>query len=177
MEGNLALANNIFFDVADGTSAGIFVVASEQDGDGNDLYTVTQAELDAFAPSANWAAGWTRSLGDVNARNNPFVGVEDLERDSKAVSVYPNPVFDVAYNELTELPEELSGLHYLQGFYASGNMLSEFPEQILLLPLLDRVDLSENRITEIPGEIVRMDQLKKLDMGENKLTDLPPPPG
>ncbi|MFO7932782.1 MAG: T9SS type A sorting domain-containing protein [Bacteroidales bacterium] len=145
-EGNLALAGNIFFDVADGTAAGIFKVVSEQDDDGNDLYTVTQTELDAFsasfadngntadvdpvvtadnptaggdifsiasfagmndwfervdyvgafAPGVNWAAGWTLSLGDVNARNNPFVGMEDMESYTRSVSVYPNPVLDVA---------------------------------------------------------------------------------
>ncbi|HDS06875.1 MAG TPA: T9SS type A sorting domain-containing protein [Bacteroides sp.] len=146
VEGNLVLANNIFYNVADGTAAGIFKVVSEQDDDGNELYTVTQTELDAFsasfdgngnvldvdpvvsadnptaggdvfniagfeglddwfeevnyvgafAPSSNWAAGWTLSLGDVNARNNPFVGVGDHESVSTRVSVYPNPVSDIA---------------------------------------------------------------------------------
>ncbi len=146
MEGNLALANNIFFDVADGTAAGIFVVVSEQDDEGNDLYAVSHTELDAFsssfgasgnvldvdpvvtadnpttggnvyniadfegmdswfervnyvgafAPSSNWAAGWTLALGDVNARNNPFVGVNDRETINIGVTVYPNPVSELA---------------------------------------------------------------------------------
>ena len=36
---------------------------------------------------------------------------------------------DVAQNLLFELPDELAGLHYLQGFYANGNRLTVFPEQ------------------------------------------------
>jgi hypothetical protein len=145
MEGNLVIANNIFYDVADGTAAGIFVVVSEQDDDGNDLYTVTQTELDAFsasfdadgnvnadpvvtadnptaggdifdiasftgmdgwfeevnyvgafAPSENWAAGWTLALGDVNARSNPFVGMENMASFGTGALLYPNPVVDVA---------------------------------------------------------------------------------
>ena len=146
VEGNLALANNIFFEVADGTAEGVFMVVSEQDDDRNVMYTVTQTELDAFsasfdangnvldvdpvvtadnptaggdifhiagfegmdtwfervnyvgafAPSSNWAVGWTLSLGDVNARNNPFVGVGDSESVSSGVTVYPNPVTDLA---------------------------------------------------------------------------------
>jgi len=84
---------------------------------------------------------------------------------------------DVSYNDLADLPEDLSALHYLQGFYARGNKLTVFPEQILLLPLLARLDLSENQITEIPHEIIKMDQLvslnlEKLDLSNNQLTSL-----
>jgi hypothetical protein len=44
----------------------------------------------------NWAAGWTLSLGDVNARNNPYVGVEDYGSSVGSVRVYPNPVVSFA---------------------------------------------------------------------------------
>jgi len=80
---------------------------------------------------------------------------------------------DVSYNDLTDLPEELSSLHYLQGFYARGNKLTVFPEQIFLLPLLARLDLSENLIREIPPEIIKMDQLVSLNLAHNGCSSLP----
>lgn len=80
---------------------------------------------------------------------------------------------DVAYNELSELPDEISRLYYLQGFYANGNSLVDFPKQILLLPLLAKLDLSENQIREIPVEIVRMDQLTRLSLNKNAFTSVP----
>lgn len=80
---------------------------------------------------------------------------------------------DVAFNDLADLPQELSQLHYLQGFYANGNNLTEFPKQILLLPVLAKLDLSDNQIPEIPGEISRMDQLTRLTMDNNTLTSIP----
>jgi hypothetical protein len=80
---------------------------------------------------------------------------------------------DVAYNDLTELPAEISKLHYLQGFYANGNSLTTFPLQVLLLPALTSLDLSENQIGSIPPEIRRMDQLVRLSMDRNILTCIP----
>jgi Leucine-rich repeat (LRR) protein len=80
---------------------------------------------------------------------------------------------DVAYNDLAVLPNEIAGLHYLQGFYANGNKLTAFPAQVLLLPILTSLDLSENQISSIPEEIVRMDQLKRLSMDRNLLTSIP----
>lgn len=81
--------------------------------------------------------------------------------------------FDVAYNDLSELPAALADLHYLQGFYANGNKLTTFPEQVILLPLLKSLDLSDNQITSIPVEIARMDQLSRLSMDQNLLTSIP----
>jgi Leucine-rich repeat (LRR) protein len=80
---------------------------------------------------------------------------------------------DVAFNDLAELPEELSQLHYLQGFYANGNSLTKFPTQILLLPLLAKLDFSDNQISKIPAEISKMDQLTRLTMDNNTLTSIP----
>ncbi len=80
---------------------------------------------------------------------------------------------DVSHNELTELPEAISGLHYLQGFYATDNRLERFPEQILRLPVLMKLDLSGNQISEMPPEISWMDQLTRLTMDRNHLTSIP----
>jgi hypothetical protein len=152
----LMLGNNIFQNVADGTGAGIFQVASEKDGDGNDLFTVPDAAktafaayfgsagnevsdvgvdavnptasgnvlgasfegLDAwfttvsyrgaFAPNENWASGWTLSLGDVVAKDNGFVGVEEeMAQAQQLVKVYPNPVTEFATIEF-ENPEGIA---------------------------------------------------------------------
>jgi hypothetical protein len=141
-EGNLILANNMFYSIADGTAENIFVVESADP----DVYEPTQSDKGAFAaaftengnvadvdpvvsadnptaggaifhrqsfdgldewferviyvgafnPGENWAAGWTLSLGAVNARNNPFVGVEDLESFDSSMKVYPNPMRNYA---------------------------------------------------------------------------------
>jgi len=142
----LTLKNNIFQNVADGTGAGIFKVASEQDGDKNDLYSVPQSAMDdfaayfgtamnivsnvgvdatnptasgdvwgadfegldpwfsrvgyrgAFKPNENWAAAWTLSLGNVEARENIHLGTgnENLVLSETQVRIYPNPVLDFA---------------------------------------------------------------------------------
>ena len=80
---------------------------------------------------------------------------------------------DIANNDLTDLPDELAKLHYLQSFYANGNRFSRFPEQLYLLPLLVRVDLSANQISRIPPEILKMDQLTSLKLEENLITEIP----
>lgn len=144
-EGNLVLANNIFYDIADGSAEGIFQVVSEKDDNDDPIYNVTQTELDAFAaafdansndasidpvvtadnptiggdfrgadfnnlpewftlvdykgafePNENWAQGWTLSLGDVNARNNPFVSTRELAAEDAVLNVYPNPMTESA---------------------------------------------------------------------------------
>ncbi|MGW8316664.1 MAG: T9SS type A sorting domain-containing protein [Bacteroidales bacterium] len=48
-EGILVLGNNIFQNVADGTAAGIFKVVSEQDDNGDDLFTVPEQANTDFA--------------------------------------------------------------------------------------------------------------------------------
>jgi hypothetical protein len=50
----------------------------------------------AFAPNENWAEGWTLSLGDVVARDNDYVAVRELPSVISSVSVYPNPLTEMA---------------------------------------------------------------------------------
>ena len=99
-----------------------------------------------------------RQMGNLSPRIADFIYLATL---------------DLSYNDLADLPDELSTLHYLQGFYVRGNKLTVFPEQILLLPLLARLDLSENQITEIPPAIIKMDQLVSLNLEKNALNHFP----
>jgi hypothetical protein len=48
----------------------------------------------AFAPNENWAAGWSLSLGDVEAKENTHVGISDLHSAKAELLVYPNPAVD-----------------------------------------------------------------------------------
>jgi hypothetical protein len=62
------LGNNIFQNVADGTGAGIFKVASEQDDDGNDLFTVPEQANTDFAAYFGSAGNTVADVG-VDAEN------------------------------------------------------------------------------------------------------------
>jgi len=67
-EGILMLGNNIFQNVADGTGAGIFKVVSEQDDDGNDLFTVPEQANTDFAAYFGSAGNTVADVG-VDADN------------------------------------------------------------------------------------------------------------
>jgi hypothetical protein len=66
------------------------------DFEGLDTWFQVVGYKGAFRPNENWAAGWTLSLGDVTARDNDFVAVRALPSVDARVSVYPNPVTDLA---------------------------------------------------------------------------------
>jgi len=62
----------------------------------------------AFRPNENWASGWTLSLGEVVAKVNEFVGVEEeMAQAQQLVKVYPNPVTEFATIEF-ENPEGIA---------------------------------------------------------------------
>ena len=52
----------------------------------------------AFAQNKNWAAGWSLSLGNVSAKNNPNVSSKPQTIDPRTVEIYPNPM--VAYSNV-----------------------------------------------------------------------------
>jgi hypothetical protein len=64
--------------------------------DGMDAWFETVSYRGAFAPNENWAFGWSLSLGTVEAKENDNTAVRDLSSPSANVSVYPNPVTDMA---------------------------------------------------------------------------------
>jgi hypothetical protein len=51
----------------------------------------------AFKPEENWAAGWTLSLGEVDAKDNIHIGIEEEEvQKQSSVKIFPNPVTEFA---------------------------------------------------------------------------------
>jgi len=64
--------------------------------DGMDAWFNVVGYKGAFRPNENWAEGWTLSLGDVVARDNDYVAVREQPSIDARVSVYPNPVTDMA---------------------------------------------------------------------------------
>lgn len=64
--------------------------------DGLDEWFIRSDFRGAFKPNENWAKGWTLSLGDVNAKSNPFTAVEKNMATLNRVSIYPNPILEFA---------------------------------------------------------------------------------
>jgi Secretion system C-terminal sorting domain len=64
---------------------------------GMDVWFETVSYKGAFEPNQNWASGWSLSLGDVLAKTNTTTGIRQLASiEMKQVTIYPNPVVDVA---------------------------------------------------------------------------------
>ena len=66
----------------------------------------------AFKPNENWAKGWTLSLGEVNAKSNPFTSFEKKMATLNRVSIYPNPVLEFATVEFESGLELHTPLHF-----------------------------------------------------------------
>jgi internalin A len=74
---------------------------------------------------------------------------------------------------LTELPEFIAHLTYLEGLYLDNNLLTELPEFVGRLTLLKALSVSNNRLTELPESIGHLTLLKELYLDGNRLTKLP----
>ncbi len=75
--------------------------------------------------------------------------------------------------ELTELPEELQDLTWLEVLSVWSNKLSELPEWMSNFTQLQSLDVSHNRLTELPDWMGNFIQLQSLDVSRNRLTKLP----
>ena len=80
---------------------------------------------------------------------------------------------DLSLNQLTELPEWLGQLNFLQTLYLRGNQLTELPESLGQLTSLQELYLSDNQLTELPESLGQLTSLKALDLSDNQLTGLP----
>jgi len=78
-------------DAANPTASGNVYGA---DFTGMDTWFMEVGYKGAFAPNENWAAGWSLSLGDVEAKENTHVGISDLPSAKAELLVYPNPAVD-----------------------------------------------------------------------------------
>jgi len=80
---------------------------------------------------------------------------------------------DLAYNQITEIPETIRELKNLQKLYLGANQIKEIPEAIGELKNLQELDLMWNQIREIPKEIGELKNLQKLHLFDNQLTEIP----
>lgn len=79
-------------------------------------------------------------------------------------------------NEITEIPDAVSGLSALEVFEGARNKLTAVPKVLWLLPALERLDISGNQIEgEIPKKLseVNLPKLKTLNLSKNKFTNFP----
>ncbi len=86
-------ASDVGVDATNPTASGDVYGA---DFTGMDAWFTITGYRGAFKPNENWAAGWTLSLGDVEAKENEFVSVEEMTTSPISVKLYPNPVTDFA---------------------------------------------------------------------------------
>ena len=80
---------------------------------------------------------------------------------------------DLAYMELTELPESLGQLTQLQSLKLSSNQLMALPELLGQLTQLRTLNLSRNQLTALPESLGQLTQLQTLNLIGNQLTALP----
>jgi GTPase SAR1 family protein len=77
------------------------------------------------------------------------------------------------YATLTELPESLGQLTFLQSLQISDNLLEMLPESLGQLWRLRLLDVSRNQLTALPESLGQLEELQSLILTRNQLTVLP----
>ncbi|KAL9181563.1 hypothetical protein ACHAXT_010368 [Thalassiosira profunda] len=80
---------------------------------------------------------------------------------------------DLSFNQLAELPEELSKLSILQELNCACNKLQALPESIGSLAWLKIVKANGNCLSSLPASLGECKNLELLNASENALTSLP----
>jgi len=80
---------------------------------------------------------------------------------------------DLSGNQLSELPAEIGQLAKLTTLYLGGNQLSALPAEITQLTNLTTLYLSQNQLSALPAEITQLTNLTTLDLSQNQLSALP----
>ena len=80
---------------------------------------------------------------------------------------------DLANNNLTVIPEDISKLTKLQFLNLNNNNFTVIPESICNLSQLQILNLENNNLTVIPESIGNLSQLRSLFLGFNNLLTLP----
>lgn len=81
-------------------------------------------------------------------------------------------VLDLADNDLSTLPQELSQLTKLHTLFASHNCYTALPPVLGSLPALDTLGLKANQITEVPAQALAP-TLRWLILTDNRISALP----
>lgn len=77
------------------------------------------------------------------------------------------------YNDLIEIPSEISKLTNLESCYFGYNKIKTIPIEITNLNNLKELNLSYNYISELPVEIFKLTNIKTLNLQHNKLAKIP----
>jgi internalin A len=80
---------------------------------------------------------------------------------------------DLSTLALTDLPESIANLTYLQTLDLYNNQLSTLPEIIGNLTNLQKINLSYNQLNGLPESIGKINNLRTLSISTNQLTSLP----
>jgi internalin A len=81
---------------------------------------------------------------------------------------------DLADNQLSSLPPEISQLSNLTELDLANNQLSSLPPEISQLSNLTRLDLDNNQLSSLPPEFSQLSNLTTLYLHNNQLSSLPP---
>ncbi len=96
-------------------------------------------------------------------------------KDFKSVFENPSKVLsiDMANQDLSVLPPELSKLSKINSINLLGNKFIDFPIVLTKLTSLDEISLSTNKLENINSEISELQNLKILILNNNRLSELP----
>ncbi|MHA1338590.1 MAG: leucine-rich repeat domain-containing protein [Promethearchaeota archaeon] len=75
--------------------------------------------------------------------------------------------------KLSNLPEEIGNLEYLEELDAINNLINQIPLTICILKNLKELRLYKNQIKQISDCISRLEKLQYLNLGVNQLTKIP----
>jgi hypothetical protein len=104
-----------------------------------------------------------------------------LDLGGLSLTELPDTLFELTWlealylsdNQLTGLPESIGRLHNLSELDLRGNSLNSLPDTISILHNLEILDLSENRLTRLPDSIGQLNNLEVLRIENNRLVSLP----
>lgn len=117
-----------------------------------------------------------RRIEDARREKETFLDLENIE-----LTELPEELFELAWleeldlggNQLRSIPEGIGRLSKLEGLYVNDNDLRRLPESIGRLGRLESLILSDNQLKSLPETIGLLSSLKVLDVFYNRLTDIP----
>lgn len=90
-------------------------------------------------------------------------------KDQHVIGIY----LDSGCKRISNLPESIRNLKYLNELRLFGAQLTAFPQCLLDLPSLNQLGLVKSRLDTIPESIGALKSLYLLDLSENNLSSLP----
>ncbi|CAI5446765.1 unnamed protein product [Caenorhabditis angaria] len=108
------------------------------------------------------------NIESMNLTKNAF------STNLKGLSTFVNLVtLDLSDNFLTNLPDDIGQLKFLQKLAARNNLLEGLPKTMCELEHIEEIYLPGNQIDCIPPVIFNMQKLRVLHLGGNKIDTLP----